>query len=571
MTNVNTKDFTLHENIFFQLVERQAGTMEKALLEACMNSVDAGSSFVNINITADKFQITDAGKGFLDDDEIKRYFSTVGTPHVEGDAHYGKYRMGRCQLFRWGINTWRSNTFRMMVDVKRLGIKHQVTRNLAPQSGCDITVDLYIALQPSEAEALESTLANWVAWTPIPVFINGKLASTNPAENTDWTIDDENAFVRLDTSTQMRVYNRGVFVASYGVSEFGSGGVIISKPQLDLVYARNAITTKCKVWKAIQKKVRALTMETTTKRSTTNEQRTYFCTQIMSGEMFLSQVYENDLRVITMMDGTHQTLNRMTAMMRDGLAIAAPDDQAAAGIHRNKLANVMSSVTLDRFGATSLETLIERMTELHSQEIRRANILAARNHTWTGENEILRMLRDSFEQLEKFKELDLTPYRKIANGKVLTLKTTHLPVGMRSYFRALEIALEHLNNVTRLSPIYSKTVLGQRSGSILLLNPTLIPNPADGIPAIMQTAAMMLQMCYRKGFEDDDTNSNVIEITNAVSNHSGVPRLAMAIIKAISDQSKQGNDSALKMRSEITDFAIIAQAQSSAQQPSGPH
>ena len=112
-----TVAFQMHPDLLRSVIRKQAGSLDKAILEAVMNSIDAGSSSVNIQLLTDKVIITDDGRGFRDAQEIQDFFATFGTPHKEGDATYGKFRMGRGQMFAFGKNTWRTGTFQMDVDV----------------------------------------------------------------------------------------------------------------------------------------------------------------------------------------------------------------------------------------------------------------------------------------------------------------------------------------------------------------------------------------------------------------------------------------------------------------------
>ena len=54
----------LHHNLINHLVDRQAATPEKALLELVMDAADAGATRVDIMISAGGFTIVDDGKGY---------------------------------------------------------------------------------------------------------------------------------------------------------------------------------------------------------------------------------------------------------------------------------------------------------------------------------------------------------------------------------------------------------------------------------------------------------------------------------------------------------------------------
>ena len=342
----------MHANVFYLLVERQAGTRAKALIESVMNSADAGSPSVEITLSERWMTITDKGRGFTDDDEVKRFFSTVGTPHVAGDAEFGRYRMGRLQLFRWGNNQWRSNGFRFDVDVKGRGKEHDIHRGLEHHPGCAITVELYDPMTRAEVSELETTLAEWTAFSRMAVIVNGKQVSRDPSLLTDWTLDDPEAWIRLDDSSQLRLYNKGIFVKAFSAAEFGAGGVVSTKDdgerELDLIYARNDVHTRCPLWRALRARIKAQTTERSRRRGLTADQRAYHCTRLLSGELTMSEAISENLRLFTTVDGTHHTLERYATMASEGIGMAEATDPKAVSVHRNKVANVLDAVTVER-------------------------------------------------------------------------------------------------------------------------------------------------------------------------------------------------------------------------------
>ena len=93
------RKFKMHPDLLFSVIKSQAGTQEKAILEAVMNAVDAGATKCEIKIDENGYSIVDDGKGFVSRQEVDEFFETFGTPHKEGDATYGRFRMGRGQLF----------------------------------------------------------------------------------------------------------------------------------------------------------------------------------------------------------------------------------------------------------------------------------------------------------------------------------------------------------------------------------------------------------------------------------------------------------------------------------------
>jgi len=93
------RQFKMHEALLYSVIQKQAGSLAKAGLEGTMNSVDAGATRVDITCDGTTVVIADDGRGFTSAREIEEFFETFGTPHAEGDAKFGFFRMGRGHFF----------------------------------------------------------------------------------------------------------------------------------------------------------------------------------------------------------------------------------------------------------------------------------------------------------------------------------------------------------------------------------------------------------------------------------------------------------------------------------------
>jgi len=90
--------FEVDENIVNDLIYRQNGTVATALGELEMNAIDAGSEKIEILVSAEGFEIRDNGTGFADEKAVMRFFKRFGTPHTDGNATFGRFRIGRGQI-----------------------------------------------------------------------------------------------------------------------------------------------------------------------------------------------------------------------------------------------------------------------------------------------------------------------------------------------------------------------------------------------------------------------------------------------------------------------------------------
>lgn len=249
----NQRAFRMHSNLLYSTIMAQAGTIAKAFMEAVQNSIDANATHVDLTLEDGRFSIADDGRGFQTLTEIEEYFEQFGTPHVEGDARYGRFRMGRGQLFAFGRNTWRSQSFAMHVDVKEKGLAYDLEDDQPVLSGCRVDVDLYDRLSLSERMDIVQQVKELVRFSEIPVTLNGEVISQSPSTLKGFTETPE-AYFRLNETGSLKVYNMGMFVREYPRHTFGLGGTVISKTALQVNFARNDILlSQCAVWKKISR------------------------------------------------------------------------------------------------------------------------------------------------------------------------------------------------------------------------------------------------------------------------------------------------------------------------------
>ena len=168
------RKFKMHPDLLFSVIKSQAGTVEKAILEGVMNTVDAGATQCQIFIDSDGFKIVDDGKVFSSKSEIDLFFETFGTPHKDGDATYGRFRMGRGQLFAFASTIWKSNTFEMHVDIKEQGLDYLFKENMSYINGCVIEGKWYSKLSLQDCFLVKKEIEHLTKYMQIPVYLNDK-------------------------------------------------------------------------------------------------------------------------------------------------------------------------------------------------------------------------------------------------------------------------------------------------------------------------------------------------------------------------------------------------------------
>ncbi len=252
-----TRQLSLHPLAIHTFIKAQAGSLGKALSEAVMNSVDAFANNIDITLSPTGFEIVDDGQGFRDRDEIAAWFETLGFPHDDGNhRQYGKFGMGRAQMWAFARTTWRSNQFVMKVDVKKTGLDYELDEGPAIR-GTTIEGEFYEPMAFQRLTAIEMELENLVRYVPALITINEKVVSKNPAIE-KWDIETPEAWMRFNDKAMhtLDVYNAGVLVAHFPRYRFGCTGVVITKPgmALSLNVARNdVLEAECKIWPKLVK------------------------------------------------------------------------------------------------------------------------------------------------------------------------------------------------------------------------------------------------------------------------------------------------------------------------------
>jgi hypothetical protein len=245
--------FKLHENLIHHLVDHQSATAERALIELVMNSADAGASRVEITLDDAGFKLVDDGKGFPSEASIRQFFATFGSPQTE-EKTFGRYRVGRAQIFGWASTVWDSNAFRMDVDLKRDPQGFALSSLRKKVSGCQVTGTWNDQFRrrypPGCIPALERALRDALLFPPVEVWINGDVAA-KPTHAQDWSSETAQAYFRLQTHGGLAVFNQGVFVCELPHAAFHVGGVLVSKEALPLTMSRNEVVTHAPEWQAI--------------------------------------------------------------------------------------------------------------------------------------------------------------------------------------------------------------------------------------------------------------------------------------------------------------------------------
>ena len=365
MTTVAQKDLKIHPKLLMDVISRQAGTLEKAVLEGVMNAIEAGATKVNIGLNIFKSEeigekshlyISDNGHGITSEKEIEQYFATFGTPHEKSENKiWAQFRMGRGQLFSFGKNIWQTSNFEMKVDIKNWGLVYKSERIKKPVNGCFIKIELYEnpigKWNYPTIDSFKDRIQHHVQFMPISICFNHKQINT-PAAEIQWDKEDENAYYSFGLGLDMSIYNLGAFVTKLPVSQTGVPGIVVSKKQLGVNFARNDIQSSCPVYQAIQEVIRANRIKKT--RRKTGGHLTYYerqttLTDIRDGIQKYNEV--KNIGLLLTSSGRYVTLEQIRKN-RQFWSFAPEGNRMADNIMQQELAIVFEDIILSNLNYT---------------------------------------------------------------------------------------------------------------------------------------------------------------------------------------------------------------------------
>jgi len=275
------RSFTLHHSLIRTLILDQAAGLDAALRELVMNAIDAGATAVHITLDHERFEVRDDGRGMGTRADVLRNFECFGRPQDAIPKAFGRYRLGRAQILGYAATTWRSGTLQMTVDFHHsttsgtvnstrssradpfvslpelphdAAFEYDLIDDAPHTSGTVVTGRFHRPLPQAELDGLIRH-ALGVRYVAIPVHLNGRQASTPPADCT-WTFEDDTAWYLIDDAARathegLLIYNQGVFVERAEATLAGCVGIVVTKKPLKLTLGRNDVATDCWVWREV--------------------------------------------------------------------------------------------------------------------------------------------------------------------------------------------------------------------------------------------------------------------------------------------------------------------------------
>ena len=351
----STHDFGIDPNLLNHVINSQTGELWRAVCEGCHNSLDAHASKIEIVISPKRITIIDNGNGLLDDAHVSRMFGTFGTPHYPGDSKMGKFRIGRGQMFSYGLNIWRSGIYELRVDIRNKGLRYDVSKSPSRVDGCRIDIELYQQLTPSRLYDLERQLTTALRYYYIPVSINGILVSTHP-EECKWDLETPDCYARFKENNSLTLYHFGVMIGSLGSYRLGTGGVLVSKRILNVNFARNEVNDSCENWRTIRKQVQtAVNKRHSTSRKLDSAARENLILQFSKRELSFSDIEK--LKILEDVSGNLLSFHQLPRKGRGVISFAERGHRIGDKIMQRDEAVVLSTPVLEMFCCVNPEEL----------------------------------------------------------------------------------------------------------------------------------------------------------------------------------------------------------------------
>lgn len=491
-TSEEFHSFEVDTKIVNDLIYRQNGTISTALRELVMNAFDANSEKVEILLWAEGFEVKDSGDGFEDEVAIMRNFKRFGTPHTEGDAVYGRFRIGRGQVMAFAKTTWHSKNYQMITDIKSGDAGFMFKKDAEPYDGCHVSGEFYTPLETYELSNAIEELTKLVRYSPWPVFVNQIQA--NAQDGITWDYEDDKIKITFNPKGRygINLYSLGILVKELQMYRYGIAADVVTKQALQLNMARNEINEHDPLWQHVHSVLRAeLRKKQLGKNRMTESERHALIDQFHYEEVGFVEIAK--LPLLKDVRGKSSSFYKELGKKRPWTV--CEDDQAHVGDRISTQGNafVISRSELDIWRVKTIEELIA----------------AARNNMGDGdEHNYSRYYRKALNEVE------VVPFDKISSGvndQYELIALSDLTTKERAQRNALQYAAG--NMCKRLEKLHDEPI-GKRklhigdshavawtdSSTYVAVNRKTLSLFDNGMQGLTQLAAILLhELTHRDG------------------------------------------------------------------------
>ena len=370
-----TLPFTVSPSIIRHLIERQAGTLDKAILELIMNGIDAGAERIDVEFTGDrKIFVTDNGRGFQSREEIETHFADFGFDYNTDEERqlgrrWGTFGLGRSQVYGFGRSVWRSHGFQMDVDIRSdKDLAFDLTAVDGQKiNGCEIEVDLYTPTTEVEKERVRRTLKEHVQYAPSAIYVDGERVNKD-LDAIKWSAESEHLlFLNKATSTYgLEVHNMGIFINRYTQSNMGVSGVVVSKVphSFKVTMSRTDVHRSCELWAEMLALIKPFKEKQRRRKQLTDQDRMGIARDWLYGELEDESVMKRS-RVFRTVKGNYLTINQVHKHGSGLIAIEEKRyDRVAEAIHNSHAMTVLSRDFLDWIDANDPQKVVHALEKM---------------------------------------------------------------------------------------------------------------------------------------------------------------------------------------------------------------
>jgi len=407
------RKFQATEGLLNDVMRKQSGVIQKAWLEAVMNGVDANADHISLEITEDTTRYSDNGDNMVEE-EIKQYFEQFGLKDGDiEDKQFGKFRMGRGQIFNFGLNIWRAKDNYMVVSLDdesttavlpdcttetdesiigvdgdnytldTSGLGYTLLDADTNDSGVNIEVQHY-----NDIDDLQSTLdefiqlIEYVPWMhDVTIELNGEDIGSEPE------VVDETKLAYFcegytNYKTSSPVYNLGAYVDDFNLGELSLA--IISKEDLDVTLDRTDILEHDQKWQKICEQYVEVAVGVLSDRDNLNTRKRNWLIERASEETHhldtlqdvpLIEDANNDIRTLSEIQGRNvafaETDNEIAQKAMQEKDVVVIDEAQESSI--NELADSMAD-TVDQDNVRSFSEVIEQELNFEMDEVPDQNL-----------------------------------------------------------------------------------------------------------------------------------------------------------------------------------------------------
>lgn len=364
-TSSEDREFQVDQNLIYDLVFKQHTSVRGSLGELVMNCRDAGATRVDITLTTVGFSIIDNGEGFKSRDDVTTYFEVFGKPRdMVDDSKFGRFRMGRGQIFGHAKTQWTSNLFQMDVDFHSGGCGYILHDLVKPKPGCTVTGTWYRTMaemkpgtsamdasadeDQQQLNILVDELANSFQYlVGMDIYIND--THINDAQNIEWDYEDDLIRCKLDYDNpktyyrRVSVYNLGSYITDIISSR--ASGIVVSKQHMNLNMTRSDVQDSCPVLKHIKLVLRQRAPQFDITRNYNIERSCKIIQSLLYGE-----VAYNQIRSLKLFPDLHKKVHfQIDQLVQFPFVIGNQNDYLADHLYIQKKIAVLHSVVWDDF------------------------------------------------------------------------------------------------------------------------------------------------------------------------------------------------------------------------------